>query len=223
MDLRTPTYAETGVEVISLDQHSSFAQRRLHARDILDQMEALRLLCDAFLDTPDSMLQEVVNAAIHLCGADSAGISLAQPAKGEAEYFIWVTVAGEWSHLVNSTLPRYPSPCGVCLDRGTPQIVRVGKRFFDSMGIEAPLVADGLLLPWEMEGIRGTIWIVAHVRPTAFDITDLRVIQSLADFAKMGVRRKLQDGTPLHQIGSFQTLTTSDTSTEKPRPATSRI
>jgi hypothetical protein len=47
---------------------------------------------------------------------------------------------------MNAVIPRYPSACGICLERGKPQLFRVGQRFFDTMGIEASLVTDGILL-----------------------------------------------------------------------------
>jgi nitrogen-specific signal transduction histidine kinase len=68
----------------------------------------------------------------------------------------------------------------------------VTQRFFDLMGIEAPTVTDGILLPWQVEETRGTIWIMAHGRDEAFDREDLRMMQLLADFAAMGVRQKRQ-------------------------------
>ena len=205
-----PSYAESGLEVLEVQKHPSFLNRKLHRRDISVQMESLRLLCHAFLESPDTMLQEVVDSGIHLCGADSAGISLAQPERGDDEYFLWVAVAGEWSSFANTTLPRYPSPCGVCVARGTPQIARVGKRFFDLMGIDASPVTDSLLLPWEIEGIRGTIWLMAHGRTVAFDSSDLRTLQALGDFAKLAIRRKIQDGAQIHEIGSLANLTIGD-------------
>ena len=51
-------------------------------------------------------------------------------------------------------------------------------------------MTDGILLPWQVEGIRGTIWILAHGRSEAFDIADGQVMQLLANFAAMGVRQK---------------------------------
>ena len=55
------------------------------------------------------------------------------------------------------------------------------------MGIEAPVVTDGMLLPWQVEEMRGTFWIMSHERTEAFDTEDLRVMQALADFASMAV------------------------------------
>jgi hypothetical protein len=109
-------------------------------------------LTHSFVNSPDTILQELVNAAVELCGADSAGISLETEEKSEANYYHWVATAGQYNGFMNAVLPRYPSACGICLERGKPQLFRVRQRFFDIMGIEAPLVTDGILLPWQVEG-----------------------------------------------------------------------
>jgi signal transduction histidine kinase len=96
-------------------------------------------------------------------------------------------------------LPLYPSACGVCLERGRPQIFRVSQRFFDLMGIEAPIVTDGMLLPWQVDETRGTFWIMAHEEPEAFDAEDLRVMQALADFASMAVAHQRQQAAMIRQ------------------------
>jgi nitrogen-specific signal transduction histidine kinase len=99
-------------------------------------------------------------------------------------------------------LPRYPSACGICLERGRPQLFRVSQRFFDLMGVEAPTVTDGLLLPWQVEETRGTIWILAHGRAEAFDEGDCRMMQMLADFAAMAVRHERQQRTLMSQASA---------------------
>jgi nitrogen-specific signal transduction histidine kinase len=65
----------------------------------------------------------------------------------------------------------------------------VHKEFFDILHVEAPLVTDGLLLPWEAEGTRGTIFVMAHNRAEAFDQEDCRMMQTLANFAATAVRQ----------------------------------
>ena len=60
------------------------------------------------------------------------------------------------------------------------------------MGIEAPLVTDGILIPWEVGETRGTIFVMAHGRTDAFDANDCRLMKVLADFAAMGVRQQAQ-------------------------------
>jgi hypothetical protein len=184
--------ADSGLEVLDLRDDPAFARRRLHSRDVATQMEGMRRLTHAFVESPDTILQELVNAAVDLCGADSAGISIEREDKTDESYYHWVATAGNYERFLNATLPRSPSACGVCLERGRPQLFRVSQRFFDLMGIEAPTVTDGILLPWQVEEMRGTIWIMAHERTEAFDGEDLRMMQVLADFAAMAVRHQRQ-------------------------------
>jgi transcriptional regulator with GAF, ATPase, and Fis domain len=162
-------------------------------------MEGLRRLTHSFVQRPDTILQELVNAAVELCGADSAGISLETEEKSDANYYHWVATAGQYNGFLNAVLPRYPSACGICLERGKPQLFRVRQRFFDIMGIEAPLVTDGILLPWQVEDTRGTIFIMAHGRTAAFDKDDGQMMRLLADFAAMAVRHHRQQQALLQQ------------------------
>ena len=190
---------DTGLEVEDLDTYREFTSRSLHTRDLATQMEGLRRLTHSFMEHPETILQELVNAAVELCGADSAGISLETEEKTDANFYHWVATAGQYNGFLNAVLPRYPSACGVCLDRGKPQLFRVRQKFFDIMGIDAPLVTDGILLPWEVEGARGTIFIMAHGRTEAFDKDDGQMMRVLADFAAMGVRHQRQQQVLLQQ------------------------
>jgi signal transduction histidine kinase len=201
MSVITSNPVDTGLEVLDLESDSAFVQRRLHTRDVATQIEGMHRLARAFVTNPDTILQELVNAAVDLCGADSAGISVEQEEKTDENFWHWVATAGSYSGFLNATLPRYPSACGICLERGRPQLFRVTQRFFDLMGVDAPTVTDGILLPWETEETRGTIWIMAHGRAEAFDGDDARMMQVLANFAAMGVRQQRQRKMLLEQAG----------------------
>ena len=182
----------TGLEVLDLRTDSAFARRSLHARDIGDQMAGLQRLSRALLEKPDTILQELVSAAVDLCGADSAGISIEKEDGSDQEFYHWIATAGKYSGFLNAILPRNPSACGLCLERGYPQHFTVSKKFFDILGVEAPLVTDGILLPWKTEDTRGTIFVMAHGRTEAFDENDARLMTMLADFAAMGYRQQKQ-------------------------------
>jgi hypothetical protein len=183
---------DAGLEVFDLHSSAEFGERRTRAHDPVKQLEGLQKLARAFVERPDTILQELVDAAVSLCGADSAGISLERPDKTEADYYHWIATAGDFAGFLNVILPRHPSACGICLERGRPQLFRVSQRFFDQLGIQAATVTDGILLPWQVDGRQGTVWIMAHGRRTAFDTEDLRLMQVLADFAAMGVRQQRQ-------------------------------
>lgn len=193
------TNLDDGLEVVTILGDATFEARRLKARAGTTQMEGLQRIAAAFVERPETILQELVNAAVDLCGADSAGISVEKSDRTEASYYHWVATAGEYSSFLDAELPRYPSACGICLDRGMPQMFRVGKPFFDIMGIQAPLVTDGILLPWQVDGQRGTIFIMAHGRMEAFDAEDCRMMQLLADFAALGVRQQRQQRRTLDE------------------------
>jgi GAF domain len=190
---------DTGLEVIDLVEDASFAQRHLHERDVVTQMEGMRRVARAFINKPDTILQELVNAAVELCGADSAGISIERENRTDTDFYEWVATAGAYSGFLNAVLPRSPSACGVCLERGRPQLFRVTKPFFDLLGVEALEVTDGILLPWDEGETRGTIFVMAHGRDEAFDGNDVRMMQMLADFVAMGVRQQRQQKQLMEQ------------------------
>ena len=193
---------DTGLEVVDVRLDEAFAARRMHYHDPAAQMESMRRIAQAFVEKPETILQELVGAAVQLCGADSAGISIVKDDQTEQEYFHWVATAGRYSEFLGATLPRYPSACSICLQRGRPQHFRVSQRFFDLLGIQAPTVTDGILLPWQVDETRGTIFIMAHGRSEAFDQDDSSLMEVLADFAAMGVRQQKQQRTLLEQASA---------------------
>ena len=193
----------TGLEVLDLESDAAFLSRPLHTRDATAQLEGLRRIGRAFVESPETILQELVDAAVNLCGADSAGISIEKDDGSDREFYHWVATAGQYSAFFDAVLPRYPSACGVCLERGAPQHFRVGRRFFEIMGITAPLVTDGILLPWQTEQARGTIFIMAHECAEAFDRDDARTMQLLADFAAMGIRQRKEHQLLVKQAGAI--------------------
>jgi hypothetical protein len=190
---------DSGLEVVDIATDAGFRARKLHVRDASAQMRALQLLGRAFVEEPEAILQVLVKAAIDVCGADSSGISVEKDGCDDKDFYHWVATAGSYSGFLNAVLPRYPSACGVCLERGGPQLFRVSRRFFEILGVEAPLVTDGILLPWEADGMRGTIFVMAHGRDQAFDYGDVSMMRMLADFAALGFRQIRQQQRLLEQ------------------------
>src|SRR6201995_2470027 len=193
------TIQDTGLEVLDLRHDSGFARRNLHSRDIGMQLAGLQRLSRALLESPDTVLQELVRTAVDLCGADSPGISIEKEDGPDREFYHWIAKAGDYSAFLNPILPREPSACGLCLERGHAQHFMVSQKFFDILGVEAPLVTDGILLPWKTEDTRGTIFVMAHGRTEAFDGNDARLMTMLADFAAMGYRQQKQQAQILAQ------------------------
>ena len=181
---------DDGLVVRDLQSDAVFARRNLHPRDRAVQLEAVRRLSQARAGKPSVIPQELVNAAIDICGADSAGISLVNQDGEDAAFYRWIATAGEYARYLNAMLPRVPSACGICIERGRPQLFTVSQQFFKHLGVEAAEVTDGILLPWQAGEALGTIWILAHGRSQAFDQEDYRIMEVLASLAAAGVRQQ---------------------------------
>jgi hypothetical protein len=138
-------------------------------------------------------LQELVNAAVELCGADSAGISLEKTDRTETEFYHWVATADQYSEFPNALLPRYPSACGVCLERGRPQLFRVGLRFFGSALALEP-AARPLPKP-SSETIIRQAWLLV----TFFESTSQ--LPPFDDCSMKGRTYRYFNGTPLYPFG----------------------
>jgi RNA polymerase sigma factor (sigma-70 family) len=129
-------------------------------------------LIDCFLKT-----------SIDLCRAGTAGLSLLEVNASKKQEFRWTNLAGKLEKCVGGTTPRNFSPCGVTLDRNSPQLFAYPGRYFKYFNqVEVPIV-EGLVIPFHVGKTAGTVWIVSHDRQTKFDAEDARIMSSLAEFA----------------------------------------
>ena len=178
--------------LLDLQNDVAFAERHHGERDLAREVEALQRLAHVFAAHPQDILQELVSISMEICGADSAGISLEEITPDGQTQFHWIATAGAYAPFLGTTLPQDFSPCGTCLRRNRPQICAISKSYLQSIGVDAPPVTDGILIPWEVEQTRGTLWIVAHASCNLFDLQDFRVLQSLAHFTAIAVRHHEQ-------------------------------
>jgi len=153
------------------------------------QLEAenfgLRELIRELAHAPKTLFQKLVNEALVLCGADSAGLSLVEEGVTAIDArFRWVAVTGELAGCLNQTLPRFFSPCGVVVERRSPQLMKQPVRhypYIEQLGIP---VEEVLLVPFfQGDKAIGTVWIVSHSPAKKFDAEHVRVMESLARFA----------------------------------------
>jgi hypothetical protein len=182
----------TGLEVLELEDDAACFGRRKRMHSAPTQLAAMHFLAQAFVKDPETILQTLVEAAVDICGAQSAGISIQNQGPDGTISYHWVATAGQYRRFANAMLPSFPSACGVCLERDRPQFFRVSQKFFDLMGIEAEVVTDGLLIPWHAEETRGTVWIMSHDREEVFDREDCRMMVLLSNFAALAVSRQRQ-------------------------------
>jgi len=65
--------ADNGLEIMTILGDAAFEARPVKVRAGYIRVEGMQRIAAAFVERPETILQELVNAAIDLCGADSAG------------------------------------------------------------------------------------------------------------------------------------------------------
>ena len=76
---------------------SELSRRPTRPPDYASENRALVALVEAMTASPDDILQYLVETALDLCRAHSAGISLLD---GDRERFRWPAVAGQWARYL---------------------------------------------------------------------------------------------------------------------------
>jgi signal transduction histidine kinase len=167
-----------------VDIRAALAARPRRPADHAQERRALAELLVELTRDPQTMLQRLAEAALHLCRADSAGLSLL-----DGEVFRWEAVAGVHASSRHRTIPRAASPCGVCVDEGATQLMRLPDRRFPAVAAE-PRFVEILLVPLYRDGRAvGTLWIVAHTEERHFDGEDESVLRTLSDLAAAALQR----------------------------------
>jgi signal transduction histidine kinase/CheY-like chemotaxis protein len=171
----------TPVTIADVDIRSELLSRPHRSPDHQAEAHALAGLARQMSENPREMLQALAEAALDLCHADTAGISLL-----EGDVFRWEALAGVFAGKRNGTMPRDASPCGVCIDQDATQLMHLPDRCFPAL-INEPRFVEALLIPFHLQGRPiGTVWVVAHTFDRHFDREDQRLIGVLAQFASAG-------------------------------------
>ncbi|WP_235012388.1 hybrid sensor histidine kinase/response regulator [Caballeronia catudaia] len=130
------------------------------------------------------MLQKLVDTALELCGAGSAGISLRELASGPISAYRWVAVAGRCANLAGHVIPTDDSPGGVAIALGLPQLFGYPKRHFDCLAHVSPDVTEELVVPiCGAQEPLGALWVMSH-DDHRFDGEHRRILTSLATFTR---------------------------------------
>lgn len=162
---------------------AELASRPSRAPDYAAENRAVFELVSAMAEAPRGILQKLADAALVLCRAGSAGISILEEGGSDA-IFRWHATAGEWRGYVGGTMPRAFSPCGVVLDRNALQLMKEPVRHFAYMAELEPSIAEVLLLPFYHGATAvGTLWVIAHDETRTFDAEDVRLMTSLSTLA----------------------------------------
>lgn len=145
-----------------------------------------RVLCSLSRDlasNPENLLKKLAEAALQLCRAGSAGVSVIDPDMGQLR---WHAVAGRLAGHAGCGMPTTASPCGRVLERNTPLLFAEPGRCYPFVASMQPSVTEALLLPFHAgERPIGTLWVAAHATEHRFDAEDLRLLTALSRFASV--------------------------------------
>jgi signal transduction histidine kinase len=174
--------------------------RPTRTADLTAEVEALHDLVRIMATSPNEVIDTLLEHAIELCGADTAGLSLLQTTAEGERIFRWTNLAGTLKAHVGGFTPRDFSPCGVCLDRKAPQLLAYPARHFQYLNdVDVPIV-EALVVPLVPLGgdPLGTIWILSHHQENHFDLEHVRILTSLAEFTSSALlKERVED--ELHQ------------------------
>jgi signal transduction histidine kinase/GAF domain-containing protein len=174
------------------------SRRNPRAENLLKENQVLHALARQLVNQPQTMLQSIVDMAIDLCYAQSAGVSLLEMTPTGEEVFRAHVLAGALEQYVGGTTKRDFSPCGVCLERGTPVLYSYPERYFTDLQAANIPIVEALILPLIADNhALGTIWILSHNEQRHFDCEDVRIMTSLADFTAAAL---LLEGRQNHQL-----------------------
>jgi hypothetical protein len=185
---------DSSFEMHDLLDSRDFTQRAFKSGAANREQLALQQIAQKFASAPEDMLQELVQIAVEYCSADSAGVSLEEADGNGGLRFRWIAVAGSFEKYLNGGTPRKYSPCGVCIDEWRPQYYKVNQPYYDFLGVVAEPILDGMLIPWQSDTQRGTIWAVSHKSESAFDMSDYTMLKRLADLISVAVRHQPNSG-----------------------------
>ncbi len=151
--------------------------------DRVAEIDGLMQLIDEMSHPSRHVLQRLVEIALDLCHAGSAGVSILEAENGK-ERFRWHALTGALREHLWGVMPRDASPCGVVIDRDAPQLFRYPERHFRYFAELKPPVVEALLVPFLVEDEPvGAVCVMTHDTEHQFDPEDVRLIGNLGRVA----------------------------------------
>ena len=178
-------------------------RRAVPAPDYLREKLAIQDLAAQMADHPSEVLPRLVQLAMEICEADSAGISVL-----EGDVFRWFNLKGQLAAFEGATTPRNHSPCGVCLDYSHPILMERPERAYDWIADANISVPEVLLVPLLIDRTTplGTLWVVAS-EGRRFNGGHARVLSESAVFTGIALRMIQADHKLKKALEEQETLT----------------
>ena len=170
--------------------------RPTRSPDYRAEIQNIKILVAAMSENPHAFWRRLAEAALELCRAGTAGVSLLDIEDG-AEVFRAEAVAGVLGDRLAGTIPR-PSPFDTAIDRDATQLMYLPGRLFPKLRFD-PAILEMLIIPFRVRTMpAGAVWLAAHDDTCRFDREDERIGKTLASFAAAGwhLRRTRRNAEP---------------------------
>jgi hypothetical protein len=199
-----------GEPSVSLDDvitTSQLSLRPSRSPDYRAEIQTIKILVTTMSENPHAFWRRLAEAALQLCRAGTAGVSLLDMEGGQ-EVFTAEAVAGVLSKQLESTMAR-GSPCGAAIDRDATQLMYLPERFFSNLRFDPPIL-ETLIIPFRVQSRpAGTVWLAAHDDARKFDREDERIGRTLASFAAAAwhlrrVRREAEPALQRHESSKLR-------------------
>jgi two-component sensor histidine kinase len=156
--------------------------RRKAAPNLQAEAAAFRGLSKSLADDPCVAVRNLLESALGLCHAGSAGMSLLHEDDTGQPIVRWAAINGALAAHEGTDTPRDASPCGLCLETGTTIRVSRPERTFTSLRSTRPAIVEDLIVPLHDNAGKtlGTLWIAHHDRRSHFCSDDARIAEQLA-------------------------------------------
>lgn len=160
------------------------------AQDPLAQLAAFNELSMALVNDPAGALRRILEVAMRLCRAGSAGLSLLRPNRAGIAIVRWESVIGKLAEHEGLETARDRSPCGACLDAGGAVLIRSPERAFAGLHNAPAQIVEYLVAPVCGGGEQaiGTIWLAHHDAASSFSSEDASILEVLAVQAVLGLK-----------------------------------
>ena len=133
-------------------------------------------------DDPRVALRRLLEIALHLCKAGSAGVSLLRSSEAGEQTVHWEAISGALAPHEGRDATRDFSPCGFCLDAGTTVLMSRPERTFTYLKGTRPSMVQDLIVPLYDSAKQplGTLWVAHHDSTSQFSSDDVRTMEQLA-------------------------------------------
>ncbi|HYP12286.1 MAG TPA: hypothetical protein VEQ63_00055, partial [Bryobacteraceae bacterium] len=116
-------------------------KRPSRSPDYEAESRALALLAGSLAEPPQVIFQRLAEAALNLCRAELAGISILEPGENNG-VLRWHAAAATPLQNLQGTMPRATSPCGTALDRNTVLLLEQPWRHFSHLVTANPPIIE---------------------------------------------------------------------------------